>query len=137
MNGFQPVPNVRQRQVMARLATAPTAEQRAAQARDFERRYRRPLDASTRFELERADRIAAQLEADALLRRVRAAGEVGCADPEPIPSLLARLLLSARDGLRQEFGNVWPAWAVLYGLFVTGGLAGFVLVIKAWTGAQP
>lgn len=67
---------IRHRPAMARLATAPTAEQRAAFARDFANRH--PESAATRFELERADRIEAQLQADLLLARIRADGEVGC-----------------------------------------------------------
>lgn len=86
--------NLRQRQVMARIATAPTPEQRAALARDFANRH--PYSAATRFELERADRIEAQLQADTLLRRVRAAGEVGCDEPVECPLTLCS---AVRDGL--------------------------------------
>jgi hypothetical protein len=90
---------IRQRQVLARLATAPTAEQRAALARDFERRYRRPLDASIRFELDRAAQIDAQLQADALLARVRAAGQTGCAEPTERELELAEIIRILTIGL--------------------------------------
>jgi hypothetical protein len=86
--------NLRHQRVLARLATAPTAEQRAAQARDFAKRH--PHSASLRYELERADRIQAQLQADALLRRIRAAGEVGCDAPAECPLTLRS---AVRDGL--------------------------------------
>lgn len=83
--------NLRQRHaLMTRLATAPTREQRAAFARDFEKRH--PYSGALRFELERADRIAAQLEADALLARIRAAGEVGCAEPVERPLTLREVV---------------------------------------------
>lgn len=94
----------------------PTLAQRRALARDFERRYRRPLDASIRFELDRAAQIDAQLEADALLARVRAAGQTGCAEPTERELALAEVALIVGKGfaamaLMLAFGY-WTAPAV-------------------------
>lgn len=76
---------IRHQRVMARLATAPTAEERASLARDFTARH--PHHAIEEYEKARAERIHTELQADALRARVRAAGEAGCAELNEAPSV--------------------------------------------------
>lgn len=83
-------PTIRQRQVLDRLATAPTAAQRAAMARDFAARH--PHHAISQYELGRSEQHAIDLRADALQARVAAAGEVGCAEVAEQPLTMRQVI---------------------------------------------
>lgn len=100
-----------------------------AQHRAMQRLNLAPYEAQQReLEVERAARIEAQLQADALLDCIRAAGLGGCAEVEHAPSLIERTITA----LRAEFGHTWPAWTALYVAYVGFGAWGVVVVLRAW-----
>ena len=66
--------------------------------------------AALRYEQDRAAQIDAQLQADALLARVRAAGQTGCAEPTERELALAEVIRIVTLGLLPIAGMLAFGW---------------------------
>lgn len=86
---------IRQRRTLRLVAQHPSV-------REYQRVQRMHYEgevAQLRYEQERAARIDAQLQADDLLARVRAAGQAGCAEPTERELALAEVIRILTIGL--------------------------------------
>ena len=119
--------NLRQRHALAQLTGAASYAAHAALPVD------RTPHVNVPWELSRAGQLDLQLQADALSRCVRAAGEVGCAPVERLPSLRERLIAS----LRADYGRAWWLALIGAGLYFTCGTAAALALVAMFAGWQP